>query len=330
MHELTAIFRPTSDGARTMRPSPPPSWKAIVAAFPHLALAAGGRGLPALAVTARDWTSPFFNLYDFDGRLDALAEEGGPFAVTISDAAEESLPRTACEVLTRCQRWGDRRNASSRTALFARVLSAHRAAHDLSKPLVRADYDHALDTWQWALRLAPDASLALQLAALLHDIERLESEADERRETGIAGRRRDYQRYKDEHARRGAEIADRLLADAGAPAAVRQRTARLVAAHERRPDPGPHSGPHLGDSAGETERLDLGTLNDADALSFFALNCAGYLDCHGAAAAGEKVAFTLRRLSAPSRRHLSGMRLPPEVAQALTALRETEAAGAVA
>jgi hypothetical protein len=239
-----------------------------------------------------------------DGQLDALAERSdGPFAVAILGRREE-LPRAAREVLTRCQRWTGRRNGASRGGLFDRVLSRYRKAHDLTKPLVRADYNHALDTWQWMLRLEPGADLALQLAALLHDVERLASEADRRIEHHAA----DYQAFKDGHAERGAELAEALLGRAGVDAGTQQRTARLIAAHERPAAPGdPDAG-----------AIDL--LNDADALSFFSLNSVGYLDYFGPEATRRKVAYTLRRLRPQARRHLGGMRLPAVVVGELEAL----------
>jgi hypothetical protein len=78
------------------------------------------------------------------------------------------------EVLLRYQRLCPIGNRSSTTAAFFRVVRAHRALHDVREPLTRADLEHAVDTWQWALRLAPEAGVEVQLAALLHDVERLE------------------------------------------------------------------------------------------------------------------------------------------------------------
>jgi hypothetical protein len=302
MAELRAIFR---GGVRTGGADGlPPSWEALAKDFPAIELrwppSAAGRELPSLLVPVADWESNFFNFYDLDGRLDALAERGGPFAVDILGGGEE-LPQAAREVLTRCQRWMDRRNDASRGGLFDRVLSRHRREHDLSKPLVRADYNHALDAWQWALRLDPDADLAVQLAALLHDVERLATEADAR----IEHRADDYQVFKDSHAARGAEMAGALLAEAGVDAGTRRRTARLIAGHEHAATPGdPDAGA-------------IALLNDADALSFFSLNSVGYLDYFGPEATRRKVAYTLRRLRPQARRHLDGLRLRPVVSEEL-------------
>jgi hypothetical protein len=305
MAELRAIFR---GGVRTGGADRlPPSWEALAKDFPAVELrlppSAAGRELPGLLVPAAEWESNFFNFYELDGRVDTLAERGGPFAVEILGGGEE-LPRAAREILTRCQRWMDRRNDASRGGLFDRVLSRHRREHDLAKPLVRADYNHALDTWQWALRLDPGADLAVQLAALLHDVERLATEADRR----IEHHADDYQAFKDSHAARGAEMAGALLEEAGVDAETRRRTARLIAGHEHPAAPGD---PDAGATA---------LLNDADALSFFSLNSVGYLDYFGPEATRRKVAYTLRRLRPEARRHLGGLRLRPAVAAELEAL----------
>jgi Domain of unknown function (DUF4202) len=257
--------------------------------------------LPCLHLAAADWDSPSFNFYDFDFRVDVLAESG-LFALTLAGEPGR-LPRVAAEVFTRCQRHMDRRNAASRGAQFDRVLAAHRALHDLAKPLVRADWNHSLDTWQWALRLDRDAGLAVQLAALFHDVERLITEADSR----IEHRSRDYQGFKDDHARRGAELASATLAAAGVGFATIDHVARLIVGHERPPAPD------------DPDAADLALLNDADALSFFSLNSVGYLDYFGPEPTRRKVAWTLRRLRPAARRHLAGMRLVPEIAETLAA-----------
>jgi predicted metal-dependent HD superfamily phosphohydrolase len=305
MSGLRAIFRGVS---RERTPGLPATWSALARELPAIRLREipepPGGDLPSLPVPVGEWESQNFNFYEMDWRLDTLAGQGrGPFAVDVLGAPGE-LPRAAGEILTRCQRWMDRRNEASRDAIFDQVLIRHRDVHDLAKPLVRADYDHALDTWQWTLRLAPDADLAVQLAALFHDVERLASEADARVEHHAA----DYQAFKDDHAARGAELAAALLARAGIEAGARERAARLIAAHEHSPQPG------------DPDAAALSLLNDADALSFFSLNSAGYLDYFGPEATRRKVAYTLRRLRPEARRYLDGLRLRPAVADQLEAL----------
>ena len=262
-----------------------PGFEIVSAEFPSVGFELGKiANIRTLSVTAEEWESPGFPFYEFDARVEDLP--------CLDLAAEPGrLPGMALEVLTRCQRLVGRRNAASSTPLFDEVLKQHRSLHDLDKPLVRADHAHALDVWQWTIRLDPEADLAVQLAALFHDIERLVSEADARVEHQAG----DYQAFKDEHARRGAEMADAALEQAGVDAQTRIQAARLITGHERMSD----------------------VLNDADALSFFSLNSPGYVDYFGPEAARRKVAWTLARLRPEARRRLEGVRLRPDVKEML-------------
>lgn len=259
--------------------------------------------MPRIEVEAAVWDNPRFDLYAFDAAVNTLAERAaeGPFAISVS-AAPDRLPGMAAEVRTRCQRFADERNAASSGPLFDAALARHRALHDLDKPLVRADYDHALDAWQWTLRLAPEAGLAVQLAALFHDVERLASEAEARVER-FAADAADYQEFKDIHARIGAAWTDEILGSLGVDPGTRRVAVRLVGRHERPPLPG------------EPDGEDLALLNDADALSFFALNSPGYQDYYGPEPTRRKVAWTLERMRPAARRLLAGVRLQPEVAR---------------
>jgi hypothetical protein len=236
-------------------------------------------------VDAEQWRSS----NKFDAFDDAVVSARGDALIVRGDRHVELV---ACEVLARYQRFIQRRNAYSRAPIFDAVLRAHRALHDQSKPLVKADFDHAIDTWQWILRLQPGASFAVQVAALFHDVERLESEADARVEQHAP----DYQAFKDAHASRGGERTLEILRDAGVDASVAARAAEIVATHERR---------------GKSADIDL--LNDADALSFFSLNCSGYIDYFGPEQTRRKLAYTLARMSDLARTKLALVRIRPNV-----------------
>src|ERR1043165_3800894 len=197
---------------------------AVAAEFSSLFLPSAHAGSPH--PRAWEWERPDFDTWDFDVRLDELARE--PFTLCVADDRGGSAA-FAIEVLNRCQRLIGRRNRHSQTPLFDRVLRRHAGMHDTARPLVRADSHHALDVWQWALRLDGNASLELQLAALFHDVERLVSEADARVEH-LAD---DYQRFKDAHAVAGAAITREALRDCGANERTCARVAELIAAHER-------------------------------------------------------------------------------------------------
>jgi hypothetical protein len=104
----------------------------------------------------------------------------------------------------------------------------------------------------------------------------LESESDVRKEQHAA----DYQAFKDAHAQRGASLLQRTLTGIPLPSGTLVRAAELVAQHEQ---PG-----------GDRERV---LVADADALSFFSLNSAGFLDYYGRDHTRMKIAWTLARLS---------------------------------
>ena len=239
-----------------------------------LSIAIGDGGL-----CAPTWGADDFDFWAFDRRADELAREG--LALVVESGIVD-------EVETRVQRLRIRTNAASTRPWFRKTLELHEQLHDLDKPLVRADLDHAIDTWQWALRLDTNASASVQLAALLHDIERLVSEAEVRIEHQAV----DYQAFKDAHARAGALIARDLLERAGVPAPIVDETSHLIAIHERRSD-----------------ARDVTVINDADALSFFSLNSPGYLSYFGHDQTAKKVAYTLARMSPAARSQLGGVRL---------------------
>jgi hypothetical protein len=232
---------------------------------------------------------------------DVVAEtitETGTFALRIVDSGQGALLREATQVITRCQRHLSGRNAHSATPFFDAVLAHHRTLHDLGKPLVAADYDHARDTWRWILRLAPDASAALQMAALFHDVERLVSESERRIEQHAA----DYQAFKDAHAAAGARLTAAALVGLGAPPHLVARVADLVATHER--------------PAGDEEKA---LLNEADALSFFSLNAPGFARYYGPVHTARKVAYTLARLTPRGRQALGEIRHRADIARIIEA-----------
>jgi hypothetical protein len=260
----------------------------------------------ALIIEERAWRAPSADLYVWDRALGGLCEQPR-WLVVQGEEDGCTLGDTAREILTRYQRLVPRTNADSSTQLFRNVLSAHRALHDLSLPLVRADYDHALDVWQWTLRLMPAASLALQLAALFHDIERLLSEAERRIEHTAP----DYQAFKNAHAAAGAGLAARVLAGCGVDRTTSDSVARLIREHEQPRD--------------LVRSGDAGLLADADALSFFSLNSPGFADYYGAEHTHRKVRYTLGRMSSAAVRRLVGIRLRADVARVLAEVAQAEA-----
>jgi len=256
-------------------------------------------------VSLAEWQSAGFDLL----RLDQQIHE--------REASADICLRLSCDggnaavffeqVLTRYQRL--LRFALPTDPVVARVLARHRALFDLNKPLVRADYDHALDTWRWTLRLDLGATRALQLAALFHDIERLHSEPDRR----VEHLARDYRSFKHAHARSGARLTAQILTECGLPRQIVNRVRSLVERHE---------------ASGEDE--DLAALNDADALSFFSLNSWGFVEYFGASHVAAKVAYTLGRMRPEARRYLGRFRYHPRLGGALGEQLERQRSAAAA
>ncbi len=263
-------------------------------AFPTARIEIAARPGPtdAVVIDAAVWASDALDPFEVDVTA-ARAIDAGADALAIDGtrASAAALAQAVREIAVRYQRLFPRRNAASRGARFDEVLARHRAAHDLSKPLVRADFDHARDVWQWVLRLDPDAGLAAQIAALFHDVERLVSEADARVEHHAP----DYQAFKDAHAR-GSGARVRAILGEVLDGPTLDRVATLVARHERRSDD-----------------PDAELLGDADALSFFSVNVCGFLRYYGEPHTRTKVAWTLARMSPRGLGALRAIRLRSDV-----------------
>lgn len=150
------------------------------AEFPTVAVRAGGT-LPsgAISLDARAWL-------DADGFDDFDRVMRSARGIVALEGAARDVDRAALQVLTRYQRLVGRRNRHSIGRDFDRVLLLHARTHDGTTPLALADFDHALDTWQWMLRLNAGASAAAQMAAVLHDVERLAGEILDRAEVDRA------------------------------------------------------------------------------------------------------------------------------------------------
>ncbi|HEY8146764.1 MAG TPA: hypothetical protein VIG06_28990 [Kofleriaceae bacterium] len=123
-------------------------------------------GDDTVAVESAAWRDGDADFYWIDAQADALGERG---LVPIATAGE---PLIRLELLTRCQRWLDRRNPHSVGPWFDQLLTYHRSLFDRVQAAGRAEHNRGLDVWQWVLRLDPDASAALQVAALFAPGER--------------------------------------------------------------------------------------------------------------------------------------------------------------
>ena len=187
---------------RTEGPAAGHGWLLVQREFPSVQIAplSAGRGARVLPLDAAEWNAPSFDPLAWDGRILDAAESTEWLAIHLEGASREALVVAALEILTRYQCLISRGNAASSTPAFRRLLARHRALHDVKHPGSRADFYRALDTWQWVLRLRPEADAPVQAAALLHAAEQP----------------------------RGADRVVRLLEEAGADDALCRRVRELV------------------------------------------------------------------------------------------------------
>lgn len=155
---------------------------------------------------------------------------------------------------------------------------------------VPEDPRHADNTLEWLLRLEPDASEALQLAALAHDIDRAIAEVKVRRADFD-----DYDDFKAAHARNGAEILRSILTACGVERNIVEEACRLVELHEVGGDPG----------------SDL--LKDADSISYFDVNLPLYYQREGWAETKRRSLWGYQRLSARARKIVENISYEEEV-----------------
>jgi len=144
----------------------------------------------------------------------------------------------------------------------------------IKKSKVPEDYEHALNTLKWLLKLEPNADDALQLAALAHDIER----ADEKRKVKRADFN-DYNKFKLEHAKNSARILREILTNAGIDRSAIDEACRLVEMHE----------------TGGDKKSDL--LKEADSISFFDVNLPQYYKREGKEETLKRVKWGYKRLT---------------------------------
>jgi len=259
----------------------------------------------SLVIVERSWRAPAADLHQWDRVMGALCQQPR-WLVVQGDDESITLGDTAREILTRYQRLAPRTNAASEVPVFRKVLSGHRALHDLSLPRPRAEYEHALDTWQWVLRLAPFAGLAVQLAALFHDVQHLMHTTEPPRESPAP----DAAEGDDAPVEDGAPLAAQVLDGCAVDRATGGAAVRLIQAHHA-----PWR-PALG---GE-----VALLADADALSFLSLGSPAFADAHGAERTQKKVRRTLARMSSRAVRQLAGVRLRDDIRRHLTEAAQAE------
>ncbi len=142
----------------------------------------------------------------------------------------------------------------------------------------KTEYGHSQSVWQWVLKLKPDADIALQIAALGHDIDR--SFEDYRK---MKARYATYDEYKKAHALLSAKITCDILIKHNFDKATIDKVKHLIENHE---------------IGGEG---DVETLTEADSMTFFN-NLRHYRDTHTEKETIDKIKFMYKRLSAKAKK----------------------------
>ena len=136
------------------------------------------------------------------------------------------------------------------------------------------DVFHSINTLEWVMKLNPDADIALQIAALGHDIER----GMEDRSIN-ASNYETFGEFKQAHALNSAEILVGIMEEYCVEQKLIDDVAHLVANHE----------------IGGDEREEL--LKDADTLSFFHVCLPLYFDRRGSTTTKKRCVWGYKKLS---------------------------------
>ena len=144
----------------------------------------------------------------------------------------------------------------------------------ISQSSVPEDPRHAENVLEWLLKLEPDADIALQLAALAHDIDR----ADESTKIQRANFN-NYNQFKTAHAKNSAAILQEILQECHVELSIIDEACRLVVLHE----------------VGGDARSDL--LKDVDSISYFEVNMPLYFQREGYEETLKRCVWGYKRLS---------------------------------
>lgn len=150
----------------------------------------------------------------------------------------------------------------------------------LDKSDLALERQHAENTLLWVKKIRPDASMALQIAAIGHDIER-----------GVPPRYRDedfenHDDYKTAHSERGAQILEEIMRRYKIDEKVIREATDLVRMHE----------------TGGSEDADV--LMDADSISFFDNNLDFYIGYKGLEGAIKQIEYKFNRCSPRAQKYI--------------------------
>lgn len=150
----------------------------------------------------------------------------------------------------------------------------------ISRSKIPEDPLHSKNTRGWVLKLKPNASEALQIAALAHDIERAIPKTKVRR-----NKYRNYDAFKRAHAFKSARISLKILDKYRLSSKLKNRIKYLIEHHE----------------TGSTADEEVSILRDADGLSFFQVNLPLYFQRNSEEETIFRMKWGYERLSEPAK-----------------------------
>jgi len=216
-------------------------------------------------ITHHDRTYGIFGAYIW---VDSNHLKGDSMGIFVTD--ESKLGKYLIDV------WRNRLNKMASDSYQAQLLleDIYLKSDSMSPEFVEGTFLHNLRVHLKILELEPNASDALQIAGLAHDIDRAYKEKMAKQEDYPS-----YEEYKRQHAIRSAEIIGEILRNAKFDENVVRRVQDLVRNHEIG-----------GDRESEI-------LKAADSLVFFEYDVEAYLERSGEEATKKKIRFMYNRLS---------------------------------
>lgn len=152
--------------------------------------------------------------------------------------------------------------------------------NDLDQSDLKKESSHALNTLSWVKKIKSKPSLALQIAALGHDIER--SRLSRYKSEDF----KNHDDYKKAHSEMGAKMLKEILEKYKIDNSVIKDTEKLVQLHE----------------IGGTEKANI--LRDADSISFFDNNLEFYFEYKGPEGTKRQMDYKFNRCSQRAQKYI--------------------------
>ena len=143
----------------------------------------------------------------------------------------------------------------------------------ISKSEIPEDSIHSKNTREWVLKLKPEADMALQIAALGHDIER-SLKGKTKRQDYV-----DYNEFKKVHSRKSAKVLGEILSKYDLNQTIIDKITNLVICHEFGGNP------------------EANILKNADSISYFDVNLPFYFQRNSEMETTFRINWGYQRLS---------------------------------